>query len=531
MENQADWPAPFIESAQPQREAISTRTLQLVIREEVTDTNRFFGRQEKQRLGYDVAIFRNGAYAGLIAADSFTTPGELANAYRRRVKNGDVIYAIKNGQWHLEVSDTLRTSDGRFRTYILDLSLSIVSTKQFIEQYVQYSNQYNDPVELASRAIKGFVRQVMGQMAHDHMTERDLINAALEALKYENNSAFGLSVNRADVLTFDIDPHVKALRDIQRDIEKGALEAQGSGTIDEIKARNEANQRLIAKQTDADITRLEGNVRREENSKDAALSAELEQRKLQGAIDNLIYHNQLEEARRAKEERDARHEGEIARIRANNQAHVLVTEMRDDFIKRLGQMAREFDKNVRLAVNDEGKGVEEALASSGILELLDAVDRLAGSASQTRPPRPMITPAEDDAAPDFATAPGRTSGEWSTSTGPLPGILKQGTPEDPVLLISDLGLKLIQISPGEERSQLTGLGQETAFLICACAAHSPAEQAHLQVGDILVTMNEIQLVTLNDLSQAVSAGRAGQELSFLVLRDRALIPGTIRIPR
>ncbi|HLG78248.1 MAG TPA: PDZ domain-containing protein, partial [Ktedonobacteraceae bacterium] len=59
---------------------------------------------------------------------------------------------------------------------------------------------------------------------------------------------------------------------------------------------------------------------------------------------------------------------------------------------------------------------------------------------------------------------------------------------------------------------------------------SPVEQARLQVGDILVEMNALPLATLEDLSRAVSSARPGQELSFVALRDRALISGTIKLP-
>lgn len=541
MENLSGWQASFAEPEQPQwearpeqppRESVSTRSLQLVIREDVTDTNRFFGRLEKERLGYDVAIFRRGICAGWIAANSVTTSTELVSAYRSRVKNGDVIYAIKHGSWHLEVSGTLKTSDGRSRDYTLDLTLSIINTRQFIEQYVQYSNQHQDPVELALRAIKGFLRQVMSQIAHDHMTEHDLINAALEALKYENNAAFGLSVNRADVLVFDIDPHLKELQDIQETIEKSRLEAQGTTAVDEIKARNEANQRLIAKQADVEITRLEGNVRREESGKDAEHEASLEQQKLQQMLANLAYQTQLEEAQRAKEERDARHEGKLALIRASNQAHIRVTEVRDEFIKELSRIRSEIVKNIRDAVGNDQQSIDEALEASGILELLDAFDRLAGSGSHARPSRPAITAASEETEPDFTVPPGHAGDVWPPAgTGPLPGIIKQDITEDPVLLISDLGLKLMHTSLGDGRGQLTGLGQDTAFLICSCATRGPAEQAHLQAGDILVTMNDIPLATLNDLARAVSVCKAGQEIPFLVLRDRALIPGTVKMPR
>ena len=516
--------------AQAQHPTVSTETLQLVIREEVTEANRFFGRPVISRVGYDLAIFRQGTIAGWIAANSVTTLNELGKAYRSRVKNGDVVYAIKNGQWHLEISDTLRTKDGRSRDYTLDLTLSIIDARQFIEQYVQYSNQHTDPVEMVSRAIKGFLRQTMGLIDHDLMSDRDLINAALEALRYENNSAFGLVVNRADVLRFDIDPHIKKLREIDQRIEKGSLEAKGEGTIGKIKAQNDADVKIIAKKADVEVNRLERDAQREQSWKDATFEAELERHKLHQIIDNLAYHNQIEEAKLAKEVRAAEHEGRLVRIRANNQASVQVTEIRNELIKDLSRMKEEYLRSIREAVEDDQQRIGAALADSGLLELLAALERLSGSSATAHRSLPSIAQTSAETFPDTG-APGKPSGEWpSPTTGPLPGILKQDVAEDPILLIADLGLKLILTSLGEEQSPLTGLGQHTAFLICGVITHSPVEQARLQVGDILVEMNALPLATLEDLSRAVSSARPGQELSFVALRDRALISGTIKLP-
>src|SRR5579863_8196491 len=175
-----------------------THTLKLVQTEEGRSTFAIFRRKRTEHYGFCLVVFRGKAFLGYIPSSDITVEGDILPRYERiGIKNGDTILSVNLGPQPLEISDTLPTRDGYPCDYGLILDIRVIDPVKFAQQYVQET----DPVARAKTAIEGHIQQCSGHYLHDDMNEGLLREFAEQSLTIEPNTAFGLTIVKAQKAT------------------------------------------------------------------------------------------------------------------------------------------------------------------------------------------------------------------------------------------------------------------------------------------------------------------------------------------
>jgi serine protease Do len=93
--------------------------------------------------------------------------------------------------------------------------------------------------------------------------------------------------------------------------------------------------------------------------------------------------------------------------------------------------------------------------------------------------------------------------------------------------VSDLGMTVDEITP--ELARQFGLSDESGLVVVQVENNSPAEEAGLRRGDIIVEIDQEPMKDLDEYSEKVRQYKKGDTVLFLVERREATLYLTLKV--